>query len=311
MKFAILVDYANLFLSVKNIKSYKTSEEVESELYKIFASLKQKLNEPFKVGKRDRNIQPLAFVCYVLDYESFGNPEKVYKDLNVTVKRVKKTGKSDEMKSMNQSQDDDSLIMSDARKLATQGGIDGILVVTNDGDFVALGEQLNQIGKLFWAGVYGDRKNVSHQLRKRANLVLPLHEIVDNIDEGEALEENEIVADEEVITGPHLEIYYRKQVILRYPISTTPIEIGRRSSSLFHYPQIDLTESDSEKVVSRRHATITPIGNRLLFAVNSKCDRGTWRNKRRVYRGEQFFFEPDMQVVIGSSTGFGIRYRLN
>ena len=310
MKFAVLVDYANLFITVKETKGLKKPEDVEKEIHRIFSALQKKLEQPHTFGKRKKVIETVAFVCYVLDLPSFGNPEAAYRDLNIKVKRIQPTGKTDKMKIMNQSQDDDSVLMKDGSALALKGGIDGILLLSHDGDFISLGEQLDQMGKLFWIGTYEVTQRASRMLRNRANVVLPLHEIVEDIEEGQAIPEEEIVADEEIITGPHLEIFYRKQVILRYPIYKTPITLGRRSASLFHYPQVDLTEFDREKVVSRRHATITPIGNRLLFAVDSNCTRGTWRDQKRVYRGEQFFFEPDMKIVIGSSKGFGIRYRL-
>jgi len=314
MKFVLLIDYANLFINIKkNNEKVYTHTEVEQEIKKIIHALKAKLVKPNQYSKKGITI--IKAIAFVLDNNGFGKPENSFTEDELVIKRVKSVKKDESMKLMSQSQDDDDVLMKEGLAFVESGQADGVLVISNDGDFVSLGEKVQYVGRYFWVGVHEGVNRAAYHLRQVADVVLPLHEIVKGDDEGIALPVGGALQDEQLteISGPHLAIYFRGKMILRYPIKAdkpkhSTIEIGRRSSSRFHYPQVDLTDHDLEKIVSRQHAKLQIIGGRLLFSVHRECSRGTWKNGIRVYPCEQFFLEPGMQIVVGNNKGFGIQY---
>ncbi|GMK41943.1 hypothetical protein PCCS19_50020 [Paenibacillus sp. CCS19] len=308
MKFLILIDYANLFINIKNNTEARAVSEIEHEIGRILTALKQNLSRPSQYSKK--GITVIRTQAFVLDEPGFGRPEDGLANYGVSVTRVNSKKKTDAMKAMNQSRDDDDELMKVGLEAVRKGEVEGVLVVSNDGDFSSLGEKIQFAGRLFWVGAYEGRVRASGRLRRIADAVLPLHELVKGVDEGIALPLDESTQREQVqeIQGAHLNIYYAGKVIMRYPVKDKTIEIGRRSTSRFHYPHVDLTDHDTNRIVSRQHAKLQLFGNRLLFTVHDECTRGTWRDGAIVYPCEQFFVDKETKIVIGSNRGFGIQY---
>lgn len=309
MRLAILIDYANIFISLKKSLKLKQTKEIEEEIIKIVEATKKKLAKPNPHSKK--GIQIAETHAFVLDDPNFGRPENVLPQFGINIERVSDGKKSQEMKDMNQSRADDDALMRKALELIQSGKADGIFIFSNDGDFVSVGKKVQYIGRYFWTGIYeSEMVRAAFRLKKEADVVVPLQEMVTDASEGIALPVTEEVVREaaEEITGPHLEVYYNGEMILTYPLDKKVIEIGRRSTSRLHYPHVDLTDYDKERIVSRQHAKIQRVGNHLLFSVHKECSRGTWKDRKIVYPGEQFFLEPDMRIILGSERGFGLLY---
>lgn len=311
MRFAVLIDYANFFISVKNDLKIKETAEVEKEICSIINSVCKYLSESNEYN--NKGIDIVIKKAFVLDDKSFGFPENTLPKSGIEVKRVydKNEKKTESMKKMNQSRLDDEILMQEGMNLANKNVVDGVLVIANDGDYGSLAEKLGYIGRSFWAGVYkGPKTFVSGKLKNAADIVLPIKDIYEGIDEGEAVEALEEVAavKMEEVKGPRILIFRRGKIIIEYPVNKKLITIGRRSTRRHHFPQIDLTEHDKDKIVSRQHAEIRKINNRLIFLVHKNCSRGTWVDKNPIYPLQQFILKPGMAIVIGDKTGFGIKY---
>lgn len=321
MKIAILIDYANFFISIKRVHGLKDINEIEDKICSVINNVSKYICENNEYNKK--GVEVVMKKAFVLDDKSFGHPEDTLPKNNILVERVKDVNekKTDVMKDMNQSRLDDEVLMEEGMKLSNTGVVDGILVVTNDGDFASLGEKLGYIGREFWVGAYeGKEENNSKdkgkyirtatKLKNAADLVLPLKDIYEGIDEAEAVEAWEEIIEEDIecIKGPRILIFRKGKIIAQYPVGKTLIGIGRRSTRRHYFPNIDLTEYDTEKIVSRQHAEIRKINNKLIFSVHKNCSRGTWVDRNPIFPLQQFILKPGMAVVIGDKTGFGIKY---
>lgn len=312
MKFGIFIDYANFFGSIRNNLKLTKTEDVENEICKTINKLVSYISTPNEHYKK--GVQVVKVIAYVLNDKFYGTPENTLPKHGIEVKRVydANSSKTQEMKDINQSRLDDETLMRDAVELATSNKSDGILVVTNDADYYSLGEKLGNSGRLFWAGIYeGKKTTAGKRLKWIADTVLPLQDIAEGKDEGTpiatALDEVACVM-EEKIEGPHILVYRKGQVISKHPINKNTIGIGRRSSSRFYFPQVDFTDYDDERIISRQHAVIYRVGNRVIFTVHPNCTSGTWLNKKAIRPHEQFLLKPGMLIIIGNKNGFGIEY---
>lgn len=300
MKIGIFIDYANLFINIKNEYGFSSNEQVEKYINCMISKLEDYL---YLMNSELTSVDKTA---YMLEDQGFGNPQDTL--VGIKVKKVKSDYKTDEMKKMNQSQHDDEVLMSDALESCEM--FDVILVVSNDGDFSSLGKKIASYTACnFWVGTYcGINCRPSRYLTSIADKVIPLDDLMNDIDEADA---QEVYEDPIVINDHYIAVYYKGRNIMNYPLDKDYINIGRRSLRKFHLPNIDLSEFDKEKTTSRQHCFICKSGNNIIFGVDDKCSRGTWVDKEPLKKGEQVILKPGMEIVIGDpSDGFGLEYIL-
>lgn len=311
MRFAMFIDYANLFESIKKVNKIKGNENIEKDICRNIKALSNYVETSHKSNRN--KIKLVAKITYVLPNKYYGKPELILPKEGIVVKRVKeeRQKKTEHMKKMNASRADDAALKRDAQRMAEEYNLDGIIVVSNDGDFAELSAKMNFVGKDFWSGIFeGDKIRASRKLKNKSDRVLPIHEIASGADEGIPLGMDEIAAavEQDEVQGARIEIYKDRKFLFAYPLEGKTVSIGRRSLRRYHLPNIDLTDYDKEKIVSRQHGDVHIVGNRVLFSVHQNCTRGTWSGLQPKKPCEQFIMQPYEPVVIGDKNGFVILY---
>lgn len=320
MNFALFIDYANLFHNIQNIYGIdsRNSSLIEDKICECI----NKTTQYVKTLYKNKEVNIVGKVAYVLPDEVYGNPSKKLKEkAGIIVKVVKenRVAKTDIMKKTEQSRNDDKELARGVINVVKDDRINGVIVVSNDNDFENVAQQVQGFAKYFWCGAmegkYHKNKNKAVRCGRRIKNVsdrwLPLYDILQNNDEGEVLDEIVSVEQNEVMSGPRLEIFKDMELVVSYPINKKNISIGRRSLRRNHIPNIDLTEFDKEKIISRQHAKINKIGDRLIFSVDENCSRYTWYKTLPRTVGSNFTLEPDQAVILGDKDGFVMFYKID
>jgi uncharacterized LabA/DUF88 family protein len=256
MRFAMLIDYANTFHNIKknNKLTQNVHQAVEEEVERIVQAAKQYVEK--------QNMTLVKTIAIVLHPAGLGKPEKRFKEHNIDVMMVQNTGKTSRMEKMNQSRPDDAKLIELGGEMIKNDEADGIIVVSNDQDFASLGRTVRQMGGLFWVGIHeGKKQRTSTELKHAAQKLLRLHELVKGVDEGIPLPQDHEAVSEQTkpIKGPHFALFQNGEIIMRYPINRIITEIGRRSTKLLHHPEIDLTDFDEHRYLSRKHAYVESV----------------------------------------------------
>lgn len=338
MNLVLFIDYANLYTNIQrsyNFNYKKDREKIEDKICECI----NKTCDYVKTLYKDKTVNVIERIAYVLPDKCYGDigknqpNEKLYQKAKIRVKRVKeeRRTKTAIMKGMEQSRNDDAELGRGVIDVVKCNGIDGVIVISNDGDFENLARQVIGYGKYYWCGSYEalniyrktrvDNKKkekqmrirCSHKLKIISDKVIPLYDILEDNDEGEILDPEGIIEviesiEKGGISGPRIEIYKDKKMIVSYPITKRSISIGRRSLTRKHLPDIDLTEFDGEKIVSRQHAIIHKIGPKIVFSICPECSSNTWYKTQPKMRGSSFILEQKKAVVLGKDNGFILFY---
>ena len=316
MNFVVFIDYANLFINIKNAYGLSNISNIEDKICECI----NKTTSYIKNCVPNREINILASIAYVLPDECFGNPSMKLKQNSGVVCRIvdeDRRYKDREMKEAILSRNDDRELARGIIDVIKDERVHGVFVISNDNDFIGSAEKVHSIGKYYWCGAFETKyKNNSEKriicgkkIRNISDKTIPIYDIMQGNDEGEVYNEILGLREDEKTIGPRLEIFKDGKLIVSYPINKKNISIGRRSLRRKHIPMIDLTEFDKEKIMSRQHANIRKVNNRLIFYVNDKCSRPTWYNSTHRVAGSQFTLEPDKATVMGDKDGFILFYK--
>lgn len=302
MNVVMFIDYANLFINFSKIYNTSEHEFIEKKICEC-------VNKTTAFVKKKR-INIVGKVAYVLPDKSFGSPEARLQTL-ATIKVVRvvedKAKKNEVMKEMNASRADDKALSHGVINMIQNKNIHGIMIISNDNDFSEVGKKVRYEGKYFYTGIVNAKTSKGQvirggsQLMKMSDEWFPLYDILENKDEGECLGHDIEPVEHE--KGPRLDFYQNGQLIISYPINKKNISIGRRSLRRNHVPNIDLTDFDVEKVVSRQHAEICKIGQKLIFSIHNNCTRGTWIGRKASKAGEQSVLNANIPVLLGARQG--------
>lgn len=316
MNVVMFIDYANLFHNFQNIFDCDNQLFIENKICECVI----KTCEYLKV----QGIHIAGKKAYVLPDEIYGKPKKnLWDRANILVEYVAEPmrRKTASMKQMVQSRADDKELARGVLTCLKDERLQGIMIVSNDNDFANVGEQVKYCGKDFFVGSIeakckrkGKHVRTGNLIKSVSNKTIPMFDILEQKDEGDYFDTPERMIAEELElskeSGPRLELYKNQNLILNYPINKNMIQIGRRSIRRHHLPHIDLTAFDKEKVVSRQHAEILKIGEKLIFSIHQNCSRGTWIGRKAASAGEQFVLQPDQPILLGDRTeGFVMVYR--
>lgn len=338
MNLVLFIDYANLYANIQrsyNLNLKKDREKIEDKICECI----NKTCDYVKTLYKNKTINVIERIAYVLPDKLYGDieknqpNEKLYKKAKIKVKRVKeeKRTKTAVMKGMEQSRNDDAELGRGVIEVIKCNDIDGVIVISNDGDFENLARQVIGYGKYYWCGSYEalnvykktrvDNKKkekqmrirCSHKLKVISDKVIPLYDILKSNDEGEILDPESLIEvineiEQDGISGPRIEIYKDKKMIVSYPITKKSINIGRRSLTRKHLPDIDLTEFDKDRIISRQHAIIHKIGPKVVFSICPECSSNTWYKTQPKMRGSSFILEEKKAVVLGKDNGFILFY---
>ena len=318
MNFALFIDYANLFHNIQNLYGTNDRDAIEEKICECI----NKMTEYVKTLYKNKTVKIVGKIAYVLPDKVYGNPtKKLMEKTNTVVKIVEedRSCKTHQMKITEESRNDDKELSRGVINVIKDSRVNGVIVISNDNDFSNVAQQVQYVGKYYWCGALeGKCQNnkkrrviCGRHIKNISDRWLPLYDILQNNDEGEVLEEIESIKEEEIDKGPRLEIFKDKKLVVSYPINKKNISIGRRSLRRNHIPNIDLTEFDREKIVSREHANIYKVGDRLIFSIDSKCSRYTWYKTLPRKAGTQFTLEPDQAVVLGDRDGFVLFYKVD
>lgn len=320
MNFALFIDYANLFHNIQNIYGIdsRDSNLIEDKICECINKTTQYVENLYK----NKKVKIVGKVAYVLPDKVYSNPAKKLKEkAGIIVKLVEedRTSKTDIMKKTEQSRNDDKELARGVINVIKDDRINGVIVISNDNDFENLAYQVQGFAKYFWCGAmegkYHKNKDKVLFCGKRIKNVsdrwLPLYDILEGKDEGEVLETIISLDQNEEILGPRIEIFKDMELVVSYPINKKNISIGRRSLRRNHIPNIDLTEFDKEKIVSRQHANINRKGDKLIFSVDPNCSRFTWYKTLPRTSGSTFILEPNEAVVLGDRDGFVMFYKID
>lgn len=319
MNFALFIDYANLFHNIQSLYGTNDRDEIEEKICECI----NKMEIYVKTLQKNKTVNIVGKIAYVLPNKVYGNPaNKLMERTNTVVRIVKENRirKTEQMKLTEESRNDDKELSRGIINIIKDNRINGVIVISNDNDFSNVAQQVQYVGKYYWCGALeGKCRNnkkrrviCGRHVKYISDRWLPLYDILQNYDEGEVLDEIESINEEEILKqGPRLEIFKDRKLIVSYPINKKTISIGRRSLRRNHIPNIDLTEFDKEKIVSRQHANIHKVGDKLIFAIDSKCSRYTWYKTLPRKSGTQFTLEPDQAVVLGDRDGFVLFYKVD
>jgi pSer/pThr/pTyr-binding forkhead associated (FHA) protein len=85
-----------------------------------------------------------------------------------------------------------------------------------------------------------------------------------------------------------------------YPCNKDVMTIGRRSPADGVYPDVDLTDYDTDSYVSRRHAQVIHQGGQYIFEDVGSAN-GSFVNNVRAVKGNQSILKDNDQVRLGKT----------
>ena len=302
MQTAILVDYANLYHNILNDPS--RAGDANEGAAAALAAL-----DRYLTTYNIRCLHETEFTArhaFLLNEERFCAAIPALEQLGFKATVVQHRRKTLDEAALNLSADDDGELIGVAMGLCPS--VDAFVLVSNDGDFLSLVEKARHQGRFVVVAAYETGKSrLSGTLRRAADEVLPLRDILLDKPEPEPLSDRDPAEPEPAPPGPALEIYHGGKSILAFPLERQEVEVGRRSIRLAHFPHIDLTDYDVDKAISRKHlcvATVSP--GRYLLQVHTECSRPTWLAGQPLFPGESILLDNGDKVVLGGSQGFGV-----
>lgn len=309
--FIIAIDYAFVYHSFQSIYKTNDSNVIEEKVCEAISALERYVKNMIP-GDR---VHIAGKAAYVLRDEVYGNPENTLPSkANIIVKRVNESRKckTKEMKDMNQSRVDDVVLMNDVIHVMNNKNIQGVILVSNDNDFYELATKVRRGAKNFWLASVDYKKNdvnfkPGYLIKNYSDKCLPLLDIVNGID-SDIDREDEVIETKELDVSS-LDIYSNGRLITSYPLDRSVISIGRRSVRMRHLPNIDLSEYDNSKSISRMHASVYKSGLKLMFYIDDKCSAPTWDGATLKRAGEQFQIKPNHPIILGKQKKFVLVYR--
>ena len=310
--FIIAIDYASMYHGFQSVFSTRDSIIIENKICESIHALERYV----KNLDPKSQIHIAGKVAYVLPNEVYGSPEKTLpKKAGVVIKRVnepleKKTLK---MKQMNLSRRDDEVLTNEVISVMKNNNIQGVILISNDNDFYELAMKVRKSAKDFWlASIDFKRDGVNlmpGQLVKNfSDKNIPLLEVLNGADLELTRSEDEL-EDIESLNMSSIDIYKGKRLIISYPMDRSEITIGRKSVSKKHLPNIDLSQFDEKKNISRMHGTIQVSKTQVVFNIDKDASAPTWDGMRLKRSGEKFNLIPNRPVILGKNKEFMLVYR--
>lgn len=307
MKFSIFIDYASLYNSASKIVNADLFEEkfkIEDCIIDIVIKLKKYLKKYYPYKK----VEIVSTKAYILPDKHFNISENKLKKAEIEGIRVScDLIKSKTLKALNGSRLDDKYLKLGVVDNIEKNFIDGVVIISNDSDYIDICNAAINEGKYSWI-LYYESKNTSvkRELKESPDVALSITELLSEKEEVyEKIKENNT----HIISGKRLEFYRNNELVYQYPLKRKSLSLGRRSIRKNHIPNIDLTDIDKDKIISRYHADIHFVNDkRLVFCVNKDCSRGTWYNKKAKRPNEQFLVEEGYPILLGDKNGFLMYY---
>lgn len=310
--FIIVIDYASMYHSYQQVFDTKDTNIIEN---KVCESVKA-LEHYMKTLEPNTNIHIAGKVAYVLPNEIYGNPEKkLPKKAGIVIKRVNEQlkRKTTEMKQMNLSRNDDGVLMNDVISVIMNNSIQGVVLISNDNDFYELAMKVRKAAKVFWLASIDFKKDgvnlmPGYLLRNFSDKNIPLLEVLNGMDVDLNRNEEEL-GDIKPLDISSIDIYKGKKLINSYPIDRSVITLGRKSVSKRHLPNIDLSQFDDKKTISRIHAKIHVYKSNIIFCIDENASAPTWDGGNLKRAGEKFKLIENNPVILGKNKEFILVYR--
>lgn len=310
--FIIAIDYANMYHSYQKVFNTNDTNVIEDKICESVIALEQYM----KTLDPNTDINIAGKVAYVLPNEVYGCPEKTLpKKAGIVIKRVDEQlkRKTTGMKQMNLSRNDDGVLMSEVISVMMNNGIQGVTLISNDNDFYELAMKVRKSAKNFWLASIDfkqDGVNVmpGHLLKNFSDKNIPLLEVLNGVDVDVNRIEEEL-EDIKPLEIPSIDIYKGKKLINSYPIDRSVITLGRKSVSKRHLPNIDLSQFDDKKTISRIYAEIHAYKSDLIFCIDKNASSPTWNGAKLKKAGEKFKLIENKPVILGKNKDFILVYR--
>lgn len=309
--FIIAIDYANMYHSYQKVFNTNDTSIIEDKICESVIALEKYM----KTLEPNTHINIAGKVAYVLPNEVYGYPEKTLpRKAGVVIKRVKEPlkRKTKEMKEGNLSRDDDGALMGEVISVMNKG-VQGVALISNDNDFYELATKVRKSAKSFWlASIDFKQDGVNlmpgHLLKNFSDKNIPLLEVLNGVDVDLNRSEEEL-EDVKPLDIPSIDIYKGKKLINSYPIDRSVITLGRKSVSKRHLPNIDLSQFDDKKTISRIHAEIHAHKSDLIFCIDKNASAPTWYGVKLKKSGEKFKLIENKPVILGKNKEFILVYR--
>ena len=309
MNVAVLVDYANLFYRIKEtgVKPRDIATRAAAVLGKLVRYVETHDSRCL------HNAHVTTRLVAVLRTREFNRTATALSKVGFKIVEAA-AGKTEQERASNLSAEDDIKLKHTIQDLPP--ATEAVVLVSLDGDFISLAQQVRYEGLYFLLAAYETpSQRLPWKWKQQADEILPLHDIDNDAEEGEPLPI--VVEDgqsaERARAGEDsacVEFYHSGQRLFIFWIERREIEIGRRSQKYSHFPHIDLTDYDIQKVTSRRHLRVFKDNANVFNAeVHPECSRGTWHNGCLLERGESAVLRDGDGLVLGGENGFAAVFR--
>lgn len=309
MNFSIFIDYASLYISIAEIRKLngmRDKEKIENILIDIVHKVEKYVAGYYPYKKVNIN----SIKAYILPDRQFDIKESKLFDARIEGVRVESPKfKADRLKSVNGSRDDDLWLKLGVTECLNNNESDGVVIISNDVDFHEICNLVRRDGKYSWIVYYESKDTyVKKELKESADVALPIDELLSLKEAESKVRPKEERKYKSKPRGKRLEFYKDNELVKVYSLKRKSVSLGRRSVRRNHIPNVDFTEIDYDKILSRYHGDVHIIGEKIVFCVNEKCTRGTWYGKKAKRPNEQFAVKEGQPVLLGDKNGFVMYY---
>ena len=303
MRVLLLVDFANLYSSCQS----DNSRNAGNRLITVIERLRRYLMTHTTTCLRDAVIAHAEIA--VLDDQKWRprwEPlEKALCAAGFCIARIRHAPLGSGEKRQQVSAGDDDHLIHVARTRWSE--FDAVVLLSNDGDYAETMHRLREEARIpAIVGSYETAKaRLSGNLRHAASEVLPLRDITDEDDQPAPLPEPLPVPE---LNGKAIEMWRDGEIVLNFPLDRDRIEIGRRSVRLGHFPDVDLTDYDPERGISRLSIYLCrDVNGEWKVGMHPECRSAVWLNGADLAPGVVVDFTTGSEMVLAGRIGITFR----
>lgn len=299
MRVLLLVDFANLYSSCQS----DTSGNAGDRLIAVLERLRRYLESHTTACLRGAVIAHAEIA--VLDDQKWRPRWKpLEKPLSASgfhISRIRHAPLSTGEKRQQVSAGDDDHLIHVARTRWSE--FDAVVLLSNDGDYAETVHRLRtEAGIPAIVGSYETSQSLlAIKLRHAASEVLPLRDIADENDHPTPLSEQSPIPE---LNGTAIQLWRDGAMILNFPLDRDRVEIGRRSVRRGHFPDVDLTDYDSERCISRRAIYLRRnVADGWKVGVHAECRSAVWLDGAPLAPGVVADLSAGSEVVLAERVG--------